>query len=656
MDESSKKDNEPASSPFGGFKPSGGLSFGSALSQATKPESASDVDVAGSDTEHASEADWVSDHSSDYTDDENDIENKDSSEAVPENQDAKEVSEQKVIKVTSENEDAEAVPDDEAPNVTLEKPEDVSDAKSEDLQAYAEVVNASDSEDEEAGHGVQSLDSEEDQADSVKVGSSVGGDDIEKHNIDDANAEIEDEAIVPKEKEGVPEIDGDDHGDDEVAASVDVDNVTDLANAGESKIDDNVEQKDEECSSSQSSESGGKPEQGHESDGFVHVSQLESGHESKEDVNSPVIAPQESSAGTETQIVSELGQHLSGIAADQLVDLVFSTIEEDAKSKLILDDAPVKEDEPSAPATEMVKEESQQSEARTSDEFVVLSQTESIDNVEAASDSKSESGSNSGSAFGLDDVAKEIDDVASNDGAVSSDMESDLQSDAESSVSSTNSSKQPSQPVAPSQPDQSKAFSSASFFKSGRLGNFGAFGSKSSFSSGQASPSPTGSTDGTKALPNAFAGGPQKPTAIPAFGAKLDRPAFGVKSMSSYEANTRSSAGSRSGQGDFASMGSISTGFDAHGSAGTDPFAAFREANSASPATTGLDAATGAPSIVSSASKEASPEVAVRPNSTLKKEVTASSGLAYDPIRDIIDNDGFDDYESASNDDDYESD
>ncbi|KAJ2862774.1 hypothetical protein GGI22_002112 [Coemansia erecta] len=654
-DESSKKDNEPASSLFGGFKPSGGLSFGSALSQASKPVSASAVVDTASDTDHASEADWVSDRSSDYTDDENDAEHKEDSGAVSENKDAEVVSEQKTIEVASENEDSEPVPADEAPNVTLEKSEDESGSNSEGLQTYAEVVKASYSEDDEAGNGVQSLDSEEDQADTVKIDSSAGGDDVETHNADDADAGIENEATVPKEKEGVPDIDGDDK---DIVANVDVYDVNGSANVAESKDDDDdVVRKDEESGSSRSSESGGKPEQGHESDGFVHVSQLESGHESKEDVNSPVIASQESSVGTDTRIVSELGQHLSGIATDQLVDIVFSMIEEDAKSKSILENAPVKGDEPSAPDTEMGKEESQQSEARTSDEFIVLSQTESIDNVEAASDSNPESGSKSGSAFGLDDIAKGIDAVTSNDGAASSDMESDLQSDGESSVYSTSPSKQPSQPVAPSQPDQSKASGSTSFFKSGRLGNFGAFGGKSLFSSGQASPSPTGSANGTKALPNAFASGLQKSTAVPAFGAKLDRPAFGVKSMSSYEANTRSSAGSKSSQGGFASMASISTGFSAHGSAGADPFAAFRKANSASPASTGLGAATDAPSIVSKSSREASLDVIVRPNSTTsKKGVAASSGLAYDPIRDIIDNEGFDDYRSTSDANDYESD
>ncbi|KAJ2531202.1 hypothetical protein EV175_007242, partial [Coemansia sp. RSA 1933] len=123
--------------------------------------------------------------------------------------------------------------------------------------------------------------------------------------------------------------------------------------------------------SSPTSEPEKKPEQDHDSDGFVHVSQLESGHESKDDVSNPATEMEADSADIAAQLVSELGQHLSGTAPDQLVDFVFSTVEKDSKDETASPaDASKKEDIPSVSDTEETKEESQQSEARTSDEFV----------------------------------------------------------------------------------------------------------------------------------------------------------------------------------------------------------------------------------------------------------------------------------------------
>ncbi|KAJ1817738.1 hypothetical protein LPJ56_002010, partial [Coemansia sp. RSA 2599] len=78
----------------------------------------------------------------------------------------------------------------------------------------------------------------------------------------------------------------------------------------------------------------------------------------------------------------------------------------------------------------------------------------------------------------------------------------------------------------------------SSFFRPGKLGNFGsggigAFksgtGAFGNFSSQSASATSTSSTG----LPNAFSSVSKTPSALPEFGAKLDRPAFGVLSMSS---------------------------------------------------------------------------------------------------------------------------
>ncbi|KAJ1770814.1 hypothetical protein EV179_001760 [Coemansia sp. RSA 487] len=644
----SKDIAEPVAAPFGGFKPSGGLSFGSVFSKDAKEDtkpvfdsalvaaaSVAAASVAASDAEHAPKTDSLSGHSSDYTDNERAPHHNDGSESLSKREDSEIVSKQKV----SEEEGSEAV---------SENRDDKSDANSENLHTYAEVVKANVSEDEEPGHGIQSLDSEDEQTESVDVDSLAKEDDqeledVKADDIEEDIVKIEDETADSSEKDS--EAITDEKKDVETNNGKDADSLEEVP---EGSSTDGAES----SNSPHMSEPEEKPEQDHDSDGFVHVSQLESGHESKEDVSSTVIhtetsAEPVSSSATESlaQLLSELGQQLSGVAADQLVDRVFSAIEKDAKAEAESDSAPEKEDEQSALDAKEAKEESQQSEARTSDDFVVLSQTASIDDVTAASDSKSESNSNSASAFGLDDIAKEIDAVSSgDDDAVSSDNESDMLSDEEPGVSSASSS---APPVAQFQLEQSKASGTSSFFKSGRLGSFGAFGGKSSFGSGQASPSLTGSDDGNKALPNAFASGSQKPAAVPAFGAKLDRPAFGVASMSTFGANKRMSSGAGNGQGSFASIGNIPTGFGARGSASADPFAKYREASAASPA---ADAS----SIFSKNSRESSPDISIRPTKPLQK-VVATTAVVHDPIRAIIDDELGDD-NGASDSNGYDSD
>ncbi|KAJ2510478.1 hypothetical protein GGI11_005474, partial [Coemansia sp. RSA 2049] len=119
-------------------------------------------------------------------------------------------------------------------------------------------------------------------------------------------------------------------------------------------------------------------------------------------------------------------------------------------------------------------------------------------------------------------------------------------------------------------------------------------------------------------------------------------------SMSSFEANKRISSGIGKDQGSFTSMSGISSGFGAHGSSSINPFAEFRKANSESPAGVGLDDATDVSSVFSLRSKEASPDIAIRPQNSSKKNPAISPDSEPDPIRDIINNHGTDDDHSAS--------
>ncbi|KAJ2770907.1 hypothetical protein GGI18_005133 [Coemansia linderi] len=116
-----------------------------------------------------------------------------------------------------------------------------------------------------------------------------------------------------------------------------------------------------------------------------------------------------------------------------------------------------------------------------------------------------------------------------------------------------------------------------SFFKAGRLGGFGR-------STGAAIPATTPGQavppSSSSALPNAFSAAVIAPTLE--FGKKLDRPAFGVASMSSFGASSQ--AGQQQSatktSGSFASMGKLGTGFSSRASSSIDPFAAYKGAGS----------------------------------------------------------------------------
>ncbi|KAJ2026063.1 hypothetical protein GGI06_000330 [Coemansia sp. S85] len=184
-------------------------------------------------------------------------------------------------------------------------------------------------------------------------------------------------------------------------------------------------------------------------------------------------------------------------------------------------------------------------------------------------------------AFSLDDLAVGIE-CALGDRSAANDFPSEpVQSDDIPEIGSPESlADQASEDNVATAPTQLPAMSESgakSFFKAGRLGSFGR-------STGAAIPATTPGQavppSSSSALPNAFSAAVIAPTLE--FGKKLDRPAFGVASMSSFGASSQ--AGQQQSatktSGSFASMGKLGTGFSSRASSSIDPFAAYKGAGS----------------------------------------------------------------------------
>ncbi|KAJ1752223.1 putative elongator complex protein 1 [Coemansia sp. RSA 1821] len=149
-----------------------------------------------------------------------------------------------------------------------------------------------------------------------------------------------------------------------------------------------------------------------------------------------------------------------------------------------------------------------------------------------------------------------------------------------------------SEPVKPQTPEPTISTTEAkSFFKAGKLGSFTKFSQGGSFGNSSSNTGAFGasSQSSSGALPNAFSQSTQ--ATPPAFGGKLDKPVFGVASMSGFGAKSSlSSSGFGSGSGSgfgggsgFASMSKMPSGFGAH-AASQNSFAVLREkSSSASP-------------------------------------------------------------------------
>ncbi|KAJ1995542.1 hypothetical protein EDC05_000780 [Coemansia umbellata] len=680
-----------ALSGFGAFKPSAGLSLGSppSLSHAegqsvlstlkSEPASAaekfaSEAEESGSatssDVDNASEVGSLEEHLSEYSEEGIGSEDYEHSEDVSDR---------------SDNEDNE-----KADNIS---------------QTYADIVKVGVSEDDEAKAGVESLDSDNEHTHSTAAAGS-GGEKEDNKETDQKEAE----AAMKKYEQAAHT---------EAASTYDVQSTSE-ARDQDVAVDELVSHGEPEYGEEHGNE---REEQEHDSDGFVHVSQLESGNKSTEDVSqkepaTSILSSEKARSETSetsdpnmvnkeaeiientpgadasverdastvssgvgmqdnvpSHIVDEIRQQLEGTAADKLVDCVFSSIV-NSTAVAISADAPSKDQIETVPE-DTKEEESQLLDTRTSEEFVMLSQSDSIVDIAPSPDSKSDSNSNNELTFDLGELATGIDtvstaDVVSDDGSELSNTGSGLSIKSPISISQSyfTGKKEASATTPPSgsvqslleeplpveetkQPEASQSDSKSSFFKAGKLGKFGAFGNKGIFGSSQTASFASSGPAGNSGLPKAFSGVAQK-SSTPAFGSKLDRPAFGVASMSSYESNKRVS--SRSGSSSsLASMNKLASGFDARGSSNVDPFAAYRKANSASPVAIRQG---DNESIFSQRSREYSPRPFVDLDTTAFSKISAAAApkKTPDPLRNSIEDDGFGAGENSSDDNDYDSD
>ncbi|KAJ1852113.1 hypothetical protein GGH12_005904 [Coemansia sp. RSA 1822] len=188
-----------------------------------------------------------------------------------------------------------------------------------------------------------------------------------------------------------------------------------------------------------------------------------------------------------------------------------------------------------------------------------------------------------------------------------------------------------------------------SFFKAGKLGGFSSFSQKSSFGSIGGSAF-GGAQSGTTSLPNAFSEPAQ--SAIPAFGSKLDKPVFGVASMSGFGNASKPTMGTlgSASTSSFASM-SMSSGFGAHANT-RGSFAALRDKGSSpdsdSPSIFGESKTSGSPMFGQSVSGSG----IGRGFGSIKSKATGDKpGAESDPLLRVIQGDDSDAGGSASDSD-----
>ncbi|KAJ2740679.1 hypothetical protein GGI20_005678, partial [Coemansia sp. BCRC 34301] len=402
-------------------------------------------------------------------------------------------------------------------------------------------------------------------------------------------------------------------------------------------------------------------EHDHDSDGFVHVSQLESGLQSNADVSQAAeddgalsgIAS-ETSLDTSTNPASSTGEHVSDMASDLDDDILDRDDASDTESKILAAvsdelDRGISESQQQQPATESVAHSNAESPAHhfTLDPYLIqllsgasitlvveqalsarpvstLEPTPVIENAasiafepvaesEAPIDSAeaeeaenaepddlpsaalhlggsdvtstatvgedlltrpsvpSQQHGETTSALDLDDLAAGIASAIDEAGIADEHASSALPSDGTPEASEqawTERDQQTSHAHLPA----TGMPNAKSFFKAGRLGNFGNQFAKSALaaSTGPEASSPSSGS----ALPKAFSTSATAST--PAFGAKLDRPAFGIASMSSFGASCQSGQQQSAAKQPFGSIGKIGVGFSSRASPLIDPFAAYK--------------------------------------------------------------------------------
>ncbi|KAJ2785017.1 hypothetical protein GGI15_002058 [Coemansia interrupta] len=341
---------------------------------------------------------------------------------------------------------------------------------------------------------------------------------------------------------------------------------------------------------------------GHDSDGFVHISQLASSNESKEDV----------SIGSEFMSVVE-AQSAAPFDLDGMVKLIGGASIEDVVSYALdsitsasraveeeYDTAKVTPPQDEAttdhehgdlsPASDSVPEDTADN-APVPDGFELLSRPESI--VDAAifdSQDAALSDNENKDSFGVGDIAARLTDAAAtatsdkdedsddlifNTSPPASpylDLANDSESGSESDSVSIKDLKTKSEPE--SKPLSDIAQGAASFFQPGKFGSIGS-GSSSFFRSGTGAFANVGKSTiaGTQqpssgGIPSALT---RSDAPIPEFGKNLGRPAFGVSSMS----NTKPAKSRESSPGVSGVSGQMGPGFSARANASFNAFASY---------------------------------------------------------------------------------
>ncbi|KAJ2082121.1 hypothetical protein H4R24_001817 [Coemansia sp. RSA 988] len=223
----------------------------------------------------------------------------------------------------------------------------------------------------------------------------------------------------------------------------------------------------------------------------------------------------------------------------------------------------------------------------SSGDFVMLSHPEDSNNSSESSSASSSGDNKPADNFDMGDIAAGIDypsvgatadlhlSEASESPAISSGSDSDYDSD-----SNLPQAEPPKAATAAAAYLPKGANDAKSFFKAGRLGNFG---SKSTLGKSTLGGSSAFGGNGGFGVQNASGSSPvnafasSSASSIPAFGAKLDKPVFGVASMSSFGVKSATS-GTPTQASSFANLGKkMPTGFSQHSAGSQNQFAVLRE-------------------------------------------------------------------------------
>ncbi|KAJ1856415.1 hypothetical protein LPJ73_002184, partial [Coemansia sp. RSA 2703] len=398
---------------------------------------------------------------------------------------------------------------------------------------------------------------------------------------------------------------------------------------------------------------------GHDSDGFIHISQLASSNESKEDVST---GSKSSSAEEKLPATSfnfdDMAQLISGTSIENIVECAVSsnasvsraTAEERTAAK---DTQPQNESTTDHEHIESSLESSSVPEDTTDnvpapDEFELLSRPESITDAAVFDSQDAALSEEDTGTFGLGGItagltyaavaAASDNDLISNTSPPASpalDYADDSGSESDSVLIKDLKTESESEPKPQPQSDSTQGV--ASLFQPGKFGSIGS-GSSSFFRSGTGafaniSKSTIASSQqpSSGALPSALT---RSDAPIPEFGKTLDRPAFGVSSMS----NTKSAKSGESTPGVTGISGQMGPGFSARANSSFNAFASYARnaSNATGDETTSELPQFGSTSPMPRSKSKSSPSAEARNNNSMQQD---------DPLRNLIE--GSDDEASA---------